>query len=219
MIERPVTSVIFDYGGVLSLPVDPDSLRVLAGLTGLAPDRFAAEHFRERLAYDRADIGLERYWSSFLAKSGRAADPALLERLNREDLKGWSRINERVLDWSRRLRAAGVRTAILSNMPQPLLDLMNADPAFAWLAEFPVRVFSCEERLVKPEPGIYAAVLERLGARAGSCVFLDDSERNVAGARAAGIRALHFRTAAEAAADLASLGLPVAGLVDGEVGA
>jgi putative hydrolase of the HAD superfamily len=218
-MQQPVTSVIFDYGGVLSLPVAPDSLRILADLTGLAPDRFAAEHMRERLAYDRADIGLERYWSRFLALSGRTADPALLERLNREDLRGWSRINDRVLDWSRRLRAAGCRTAILSNMPQPLLDLMNADPAFAWLAEFPVRVFSCEERLVKPEPGIYRAVLDRLGARAGSCVFLDDSGHNVEGARGAGIRALHFRSAAEAAAELASLGLPVAGLVDGEVGA
>ena len=162
-MRQPVTSVIFDYGGVLSLPVDPDSVRALAELCGLTPERFAAEHMRERLAYDRADIGLERYWSRFLALAGRACDPALLDRLNREDLRGWSRINERVLAWSRALRAGGYRTAILSNMPQPLLDLMNAGSAFSWLAEFPVRVFSCEERLAKPEPGIYRAVLDRLG--------------------------------------------------------
>jgi putative hydrolase of the HAD superfamily len=207
-----VTTVIFDYGGVLSLPVDPDSVRALAGLCGLAPGRFATEHMRERLAYDRADIGPERYWSRFLALAGRACDPALLDRLNREDLRGWSRINERVLAWSRELRAKGYGTAILSNMPQPLLDLMNADPAFAWLAEFPVRVFSCEERLAKPEPAIYRAVLDRLGQPAESCVFLDDGVRNVEGARAVGIRAFAFRTAAEATADLAPLGLPVAGL-------
>ena len=174
---------------------------------------------RERLAYDRADIGLERYWSPFLALGGRAADPALLERLNREDLRGWSRINDRVLAWSRRLRAAGCRTAILSNMPRPLLDLMNADPAFAWLGEFPVRVFSCEERLAKPEPGIYRLVLDRLGARCDACVFLDDSARNVEAARAAGIRAFRFHSAAAAAVDLAPLGLPVDGLVDGGAGA
>jgi len=212
-MRQPVTSVIFDYGGVLSLPVDHGSVRALAGLCGLAPDRFAVEHMRERLAYDRADIGLERYWSRFLALAGRTPDPALLDRLNREDLRGWSRINDRVLAWSRHLRATGYRTAILSNMPQPLLDLMNADPAFAWLAEFPVRVFSCEQRLVKPEPGIYRAVLDRLGQPSEACVFLDDGEHNVEGARAAGIRAFAFRTAAEAATELAPLGLPVAGLV------
>lgn len=211
----PVTAVIFDYGGVLSLPVDPDSVRKLAALCGLDAAAFAAEHFRERLAYDRADIGLERYWAPFLARGGRRPDPRLLADLDREDLRGWSRVNERVVSWSRRLRAAGYRTAVLSNMPQPLLDRMTADPAFAWLAEFPVRVFSCEERLAKPEPGIYRAVLDRLGQPAGSCVFLDDSATNVRAAREVGIHACHFVTAAGAAADLAPLGVPVDGLAGG----
>jgi putative hydrolase of the HAD superfamily len=207
-MQSPVTAVIFDYGGVLSLPVDPGSLRTLAAWCGLPFERFAAVHRRERLAYDRADIGLEGYWSRILGLAGRTADAALLERLNREDLRGWGRINERVLGWARRLRAAGYRTAILSNMPRPLLDLMNVDPSFAWLDEFTVRVFSCEERLVKPDPGIYRVVLERLAEPAGSCVFLDDGERNAAGARTVGIRAIHFRSTDEAAVAVADLGLP-----------
>jgi putative hydrolase of the HAD superfamily len=207
-MQQPVTTVILDYGGVLSLPVDIDSLRTLAALCGLTPERFAAEHMRERLAYDRADTSLAGYWSRILALAGRTADADLLERLNREDLRGWSRINERVLAWSRRLRAAGFRTAVLSNMPQPLLDLMNADPSFAWLGEFAVRVFSCEQRLVKPEPGIYRVLLDRLDEPAGSCVFLDDGESNVTGALAVGIRAYHFRSTDEAAVAVADLDLP-----------
>jgi putative hydrolase of the HAD superfamily len=214
-MQSPVTTVIFDYGGVLSLPVAPDSLRTLAAWCGLPPERFTAELWRERFAYDRGDVGLDGYWSRILGLAGRTADAALLERLNREDLRCWGRINERVLRWTRRLRTEGYRTAILSNMPRPLLDLMNTDPSFAWLAEFPVRVFSCEERLVKPEPGIYRVLLDRLGEPAGSCVFLDDSEYNVAGARGAGIQAFHFRSAAAAAVELAPLGLPVKGLADG----
>jgi putative hydrolase of the HAD superfamily len=210
-----VTTVVFDYGGVLSLPLDPDSLRTLAEWCGLPVERFAAEHRRERLAYDRADVGLDGYWSRILGLAGRTADAGLLERLNREDLRGWSRINERVLDWTRRLRTEGYRTAVLSNMPRPLLDLMNAEPAFTWLAEFPVRVFSCEEHLVKPEPGIYRVLLDRIGEPAGSCLFLDDSERNAAGAQAVGIRALHFRSTDEAAVELAPFGLPVKGLAEG----
>jgi putative hydrolase of the HAD superfamily len=208
-MQTPVTTVIFDYGGVLSLPLDPDSLRTLAQRCGLPVERFAAEHRRERLAYDRADFGLGGYWSRILGLSGRTPDAALLERLNREDLRGWSRINGRVLDWTRRLRTEGYRTAILSNMPRPLLDLMNAEPAFAWLAEFPVRVFSCEERLVKPEPGIYRLLLDRIGEPAGSCLFLDDSERNVAGARAIGIPAFHFSSIDKVAVMVSELGLPL----------
>jgi putative hydrolase of the HAD superfamily len=207
-MQFPVRAVIFDYGGVLSLPVDPDSLRTLAEWCGLPLERFTAEHMRERLAYDRADTTLDGYWSRILILAGRKPDAGLLDRLNRADLRGWSRINERVLGWSRRLRTAGFRTAVLSNMPQPVLDLMKAEPSFAWLAEFAVRVFSCEENLVKPEPGIYRVLLDRLGEPAGSCVFLDDSEHNVAGARAAGIRAFYFRSTDETSAALSGLGLP-----------
>jgi putative hydrolase of the HAD superfamily len=208
-MQSPVTTVIFDYGGVLSLPVDPDSLRTLAKWCGLPPERFTAELWRERFAYDRGDVELDGFWSRILGLAGRTADAALLEKLNREDLRGWGRINERVLGWTRRLRTEGYRTAILSNMPRPLLDLMNADSSFAWLAEFPVRVFSCDERLVKPEPGIFQVLLDRLGEPAGSCVFLDDSERNVAGARAVGIPAFHFSSADEAAVVVSALGLPL----------
>ena len=208
-MRSPVTTVIFDYGGVLSLPVDLDSHRTLAALCGLPLERCTAEMWRERPAYDRGDVTLEGYWSRILALADRAADAGLLERLNREDLRGWGRINDRVLQWSRALRAAGFRTAVLSNMPRPLLDLMSAEPSFAWLREFEVRVFSCEVRLVKPEPGIYRALLQRLRETAGSCLFLDDFERNVSGARAVGIRALHFRSADEASEELVDLELPL----------
>jgi putative hydrolase of the HAD superfamily len=207
-MRSPVTTVVFDYGGVLSLPVDADSHHTLAAWCGLPLERCSAEIWRERPAYDRGDVGLEGYWSRILGLAGRAPDVGLLERLNREDLRGWGRINDRVLSWSRALRAAGFRTAVLSNMPRPLLDLMNAEPSFAWLREFEVRVFSCEVRLVKPEPGIYRALLDRVREPAGSCLFLDDIERNVTGARAVGIRALHFRSADDASVELANLGLP-----------
>jgi putative hydrolase of the HAD superfamily len=207
-MRSPVTTVVFDYGGVLSLPVDHESLRNLAEWCGLTLERLTAELWRERIAYDRGDVGLEGYWSRILGLTGRTADAGMLERLNRQDLRGWGRINERVLDWTRRLRTDGFRTAILSNMPRPLLDLMNSDPSFAWLGEFEVRVFSCEVRLVKPEPGIYRQLLDRLGEPAGSCLFLDDSERNAAGAQAVGMQAFHFRSADEASVAVAEFGLP-----------
>jgi putative hydrolase of the HAD superfamily len=207
-MQSRVTTVIFDYGGVLSLPVDPGSLRTLAQWCGLPLDRFTAELWRERPAYDRGDVGPYGFWSRILALAGRSADAGLIERLNREDLRGWGRVNERVLDWSRRLRDEGYRTAILSNMPRSLLDLMNADPSFAWFAEFPVRIFSCEVRLVKPEPEIFRVLLDRLGEPAGSCLFLDDSDRNAASARAAGIQAVHFSSTDAAATAVSDLGLP-----------
>ena len=98
-------------------------------------------------------------------------------------------------------------------MPQEILDAMWKDPRLQWMAEFSVRVFSCEVRLVKPEPEIYRLCLEQLGARPAEAVFVDDTTHNVEGALAAGIHALLFLSAADAAPEIQRRwGLPVAGL-------
>jgi putative hydrolase of the HAD superfamily len=207
-----VTAVAFDYGGVLSLPLDPESVRTLADWCGLPTERFAAEHRRERLSYDRGDFDLHGYWSRILAVGGAAADDGLLGRLNREDLRGWGRVNERMLAWSRELRAAGIRTAILSNMPQPLLRLMRADAGFGWMREFDVQLFSCDVHMVKPEAGIYRRLLELLAVEAARCAFFDDVAENADGARAVGIQGFHHRSVEETAGIARSLGLPVEAL-------
>jgi epoxide hydrolase-like predicted phosphatase len=57
----------------------------------------------------------------------------------------------------------------------------------------------------KPEPGIYALTLERLGLPGEACVLVDDIELNCDAAREAGIHAVHFRDTDQAIADLGAL--------------
>jgi 2-haloacid dehalogenase len=78
---------------------------------------------------------------------------------------------------------------------------------FAFLREFEGTVVSAHEGLLKPDPGIYGVFLERYGRSASRCLFIDDSQRNVDGALAIGMHAIHFRDAAGLAADLARFGL------------
>jgi 2-haloacid dehalogenase len=68
-------------------------------------------------------------------------------------------------------------------------------------------VVSAAERLLKPDPAIYRVLLDRNGLEAGRCLFIDDSEKNVRGAEAVGMRAHHFRDATALAAELRGLGL------------
>ena len=42
----------------------------------------------------------------------------------------------------------------------------------------------------KPKPEAYRALLDRLGAQAAECVFVEDSLRNLRGARAAGMKTI-----------------------------
>jgi len=68
-------------------------------------------------------------------------------------------------------------------------------------------VVSGDEKLVKPDPAIYALALKRFGLEGPDAVFVDDSPANVAGARDAGIHAVLFTTAENFRAELVRLGL------------
>jgi len=214
-LNSPVTSVILDFGGVLGLPQDPARAANMASLCRLPMEEFSPLYQRDRLELDRGTLSTEEYWARLLRAAGVPPTAGLIARIEEEDSLGWTRINSRVVDWAGELRAAGFATAILSNMPSDKLAYMRKIPAFDWIDDFPVTVFSCDHHLVKPEPAIYRLCLDLLGKEPGECVFLDDSPVNVEGGRAAGIAALLFRSAHEAAPVLSgSWGLPVRSLLD-----
>lgn len=78
---------------------------------------------------------------------------------------------------------------------------------FPVLTRFAGVVVSAHERLLKPDPAIYRALLDRYGLVAGDCLFIDDSEKNVLGARAVGMRALHCPLGFDLEAGLAAEGV------------
>lgn len=85
-------------------------------------------------------------------------------------------------------------------------------PAFhareaAMFAPFRDIVVSGVEKLVKPDPAIYALALARFGLRAEQAIFIDDRADNIAGARQVGMRGHLFRDAPTLRAELAALGL------------
>jgi len=57
-----------------------------------------------------------------------------------------------------------------------------------------VTVVSGQDRVLKPQPGIFALLCERASLAPVDCLFIDDSAQNVAGARAFGMDAIHFTT-------------------------
>ncbi|WP_234327370.1 HAD family hydrolase [Streptomyces sp. NRRL WC-3742] len=89
-----------------------------------------------------------------------------------------------VLQVARQARAAGVRTAVLSNS----LGRQPYDPyaGFDLHRTFDAVVLSAELGVRKPEPEAFRAVLERLGVTAEESLFVDDSEENLAAARRLG---------------------------------
>ncbi|MDA7966294.1 HAD family phosphatase [Ruegeria sp.] len=59
---------------------------------------------------------------------------------------------------------------------------------------FGVTIVSGREKLLKPQAEIYHLLCERAGLAPQDCIFVDDSPKNVEGARATGMDAIHFTT-------------------------
>jgi putative hydrolase of the HAD superfamily/hydrolase len=84
----------------------------------------------------------------------------------------------------RRARSHGIRTALLSN------SWGNTYPRETWDGMFDDIVISGEVGLRKPEPEIFRLAAGRLGLEPAECVFVDDLQLNVDGARAVGMTAI-----------------------------
>lgn len=78
---------------------------------------------------------------------------------------------------------------------------------FDFLQWFEDIVISGVEKTIKPEAKIYDILLTRNGLTAAETVFIDDSQKNVTGAKALQIEALHFTSAARLRSDLLALGV------------
>ncbi|MCE2842761.1 MAG: HAD family hydrolase [Novosphingobium sp.] len=80
-------------------------------------------------------------------------------------------------------------------------------PTFPLLDRFRDIVVSGVEKMVKPDPAIYALAARRFGRDPGTMLFIDDSLPNVISARECGWHAHHFTSADLLADDLRTRGL------------
>jgi 2-haloacid dehalogenase len=78
---------------------------------------------------------------------------------------------------------------------------------FGFLALFRDIVVSGDEKMLKPEPAIFQLLARRNGIKLKDSVFIDDSLKNVVGAKAVGMDGIHFTSPAQLRLDLVARGL------------
>jgi putative hydrolase of the HAD superfamily len=185
--ERKIQAVIFDFGGVLCLHPDDVRWNRAAGTAGLPVAEFKQAFWANRIEYDAGRLSPAEYWEDLARRAGIGLEDGTIPVLIQREIELWNQYDPRVFAWIDQLRAAGCRTAILSNLPQPLGEALRAAPGF--LEHFDHVTFSYELRVVKPEAEIYRDTIGGLGLRPARALFLDDKAENVEGARAVGLRA------------------------------
>ena len=195
-----LSAVIFDYGNVLSDVQASSDVDAMAVVLKLDRVRFQEAYWQFRVAYDEAALTPESYWHSVADFAGRTIEAGQLTELRRMDIQSWMRPNPPMVRWAQQLREAGIKTAVLSNMPSDLVEYLRGPES--WLPAFDQKTFSCETHCSKPAPEIYRHSLDGLGVAPAKALFLDDREPNVEGAQQLGMHGLLFTNVAAAIAEL-----------------
>ena len=202
-------AVLFDFTGVLTGSPwaaiggigDKDGLSQDAVLEFmLGPYDQDTDHPMHQL--ERGEIELMAYVADVQARADAAGLALDFDRLRTlmADLPVYEQIVARIRD----LRSAGYRTGLITNNIREAGDQWRAKVPLDEL--FDVVIDSSAVGLRKPNPAIFHLALEQLGGvHPARAVFLDDHPGNVAGAQAAGLRALLVDDPDEALADLDAL--------------
>jgi len=210
MAEPPTNrlrAIVSDFGGVLTTPL----LAAFAAFqddSGISPENLGLA-MREGLAegeelplfkLERGEISEDE----FIARLEDGLEAILGDRPHlhhfRHKFFGALEPNEEMIELMRRLRASGLKMAMLTNNVrewEPLWrSMLPVDEIFEEIVDS--AFVGCR----KPEARIYELTLERIGMPAEACLFVDDLEVNCEAAEKAGMQAVHFRGNEQAIAEI-----------------
>jgi len=196
-----IRAVVFDIGGVLEITPDLGVDRRWETRLGLPAGQVAERMHDVWLGGSLGTITLEDVHQAITDRLGldERQLAAFMADMWREYL---GTANTELIEYARGLRPR-YRTGILSNSFVGAREREQAAYGFEDLVD--EIVYSHEAGMSKPDRRIYDLVCSRLNVRHDETVFLDDTGVCVAGAREAGIHAVHYRDNAQAIAEIGKL--------------
>lgn len=184
-----ISNIIFDIGNVLACFRWKDLFKDM-GITGEAFERIAAAtvlHPTMWNEFDRSLLSDEEIISRCVA---REPDYEKEIRQMFSQTEYLVEEYEGSFAWIKGLKERGYRVYLLSNYGKTSFEAARDMGRLSFLPLVDGSVISYEVKIVKPEPGIYEALLEKYHLKAEESVFLDDKPENVDAARAFGIHGI-----------------------------
>jgi len=183
-VREPAKALLLDLDGVLR--------HYDGAVDAVIEDRHLLEPgaiFQAAMSPDRYRTLVSGGWSraEWLADVGAALG---LTESDVDELAAYrGYLDREVLEFVREVRAAGVPVALCSNAPRDLAE----DLAQLGIAEdFDAVVNSSDLGYAKPQPEYFQAACVSVRTVPRYCLFVDDSQRNVEGARRVGIAAFRW---------------------------
>ena len=197
-----VSTILFDYGGVLAEEGFTLGLSVIAGENGLDPSLFVrtATETIYACGYVTGKSNEHAYWKLLRNQTGITGEDQTLT----EAILSRFTLRPNMLAAVRALKKQGVVPVILSDQTDWLDRLNHRQPFFHQFA----RVFnSYHLGKTKREPSLFTDILASLNAQAGQTLFVDDNPGHIDRAAALGLQTHLFRNEELFFTDLALRGL------------
>jgi len=177
-----IKAVIFDYGGVVKSP--HSSLEDIAVTCGV-PIEILTKKIQPFLKlFHKGLITENQFWKQF-SSAFKKPIPKNKRDLWRKGFEETFCIYPEIISFVQKLKARGIKTAVLSNTIKPHTDIITKHDGYK---DFDVVILSCEVNLQKPNPEIYLLTIKQLRVKPEECVFIDDKDEHLRPAKELGIK-------------------------------
>jgi putative hydrolase of the HAD superfamily len=194
-----IESIIFDWGGVLIDDPRPGLLKYCSEAFGVPLEDYTPVHDLFLDEFHKGEISEEMFWQQIADKLGKSM-PSVRSQWY-DAFRSAYVPKQEMFDLACSLHDKGYKTALLSNTELPAVRFFHEQS----YTMFDLLVFSCIERMMKPQRRIYEITLERLGSKAGQTVFIDDIQNYVQAAKLIGLNTILFKSIDQVKGELTRL--------------
>lgn len=197
-----IKNIVFDFGGVL---VQYD---FTAYFTGILGSKEKGKWFMENVLNDDNNDLLDkggRPFEEYIAEwKQRWPDYAVaLDAFDKHNADIFTGEVPGMYDLMIELKSKGYRLLGLSNWHTKVFGIMRKFPRiFSLLDGY---LISHQVHMIKPHRDIFEAFLKKFDVTPGECVFVDDKQKNIDGAKSVGMCGILFKNAGQLKADLEKL--------------
>jgi putative hydrolase of the HAD superfamily len=193
-----ITTIIFDYGGVLGTDSDIPFNDVLA-LHGVSKWKAMAIWERHWHKLKLGEESVTEIWKDASRECNISIH--ILEKEYEKKVHA----NPHMILLAQRLKRNGYKIGILANEAEEWMDIKRKKGKLTAL--FDVVHGSADLRLAKPNAKAYTLTLKALHSRSEETVFIDNLTRNTSGAKRLGMQTIYFRDIVQLKKRLKAMGI------------